>query len=731
MMETPTTIGVLSSSEPDVDRDLAQRCGEKGRVKTDLFHLTSERGKDKWVVVNEASSLHGLLSLLKEDFNVHSRATLGLGVTSSREIYERMAFNDMQITSPAIVPTIPPAPDIKNTIQLVSDERALGMQKNLQEDAPLVVQDYPNPVPQDGTAIAQQILQFLEHSDVQDITLRDAKLLLFMDCGGQLAYHDILPLFISSPSIYLHVFNLAEDLNECPTDRIQDKEREFYYKARSPVTTAQMICRSMMTIKSVSCKNANLPEDIMTSPFEPIVMLVGTHLDVVEKKCKESAQTEKRLKEVNDTLSETLTSKTHGLEEMIQRIRTPPLPSMFFPVNNMLYAEESEGQCSELGVLAIDCLRKKVSDLISRVEVKVPVKWYVFQLLETSQARKGSKPVYRYSELYQSCCELLAVGDLGEFHTMVTYFNALGLFVHLCGEDVRHTEDSDCFIFTIPTYLSEIISKLYQVQFLEEDRCGGGLISLKQQGILTIKSLQDLHVLEHHLQHKDLMEILVQLFIGAEILDTGIGDKGMVLFIPSVLMQPAGGHSGALNSALRESQLHFVLTFKDLSFIPCGVFAGVITRLQSTKAWEICRERLYRFHMRFAVGVQDFVSLFDCATHIIVVMEVKDELKAQVYRDTILNAAADSNCFLYHGKTGKVLQSASSRSCCNNALLVLGLICYACASEANHIAVLHVENSIPMTVRCQKTKAVVVLDAKQQLLFQNIKHHVSLGRKGA
>ena len=729
MMEKPTTIGVLSSSEPDVDRDLAQRCGEKGHVKTDLFHLSAESGKDKWVVVKEASSLQSLLGVVEEDLKkVHNPGTLGSGVISSREVLfdERMMLPDMQITSQVTAPMIPPTPDVMNRIQVASDEQ---VQKPLREDAPLTVPVLPKSIPQDDTTTARQILQFLEHSDVQNIPLRDAKLLLFMDCGGQLAYHDILPLFISSPSIYLHVFNLTEDLNECPTDRYHDKERELYSEARSPVTTAQMICRSMMTIKSVSCKKANLPEDVMTLPFEPIVMLVGTHLDVVEKKCKESAQTEKRLKEVSNTLWKTLTSTAHGLEEMVQRIPTPPLPSMFFPVNNKLYAEESEGQRSEISVRAIEYLRKKVSDLISDVKVEVPVRWYVFQLMETSQKWEWSKPVYRYGELYQSCRKELTVDDLREFDTMVTYFNALGLFVHLCEEDGEHTERSNCFIFTVPTYLSEIISKLYQVHFLEEDRCGGGLRRLKQQGILTIKSLQDLHVDEHYLKHRELMGILVQLFIGATI-EPGNGDKGMELFIPSVLMQPAGGHSGALDLALRESQLHFVFTFKDLSFIPCGVFAGIITRLirlQSAKMWKICLKNLYRFHMRFGVGAHDFVSLFDCATHIVVVMEVKDKQKAVDYRDTILDAAAESNCFLYHDKDH---HSAPCHRCYSNPLLTLGLKCYACAPEDNHIAELHVENSIPATVRCQETLAVTNLNAKQQLLFQNMEHYVSLRKDG-
>lgn len=729
VVKTAETVAVITPSQQlsDVDGDLAQRCSEKGRVTADLVHLTSEGGKDKWVRVNEASGLLSLLNLLKEDINLHSPAkTFEVVSSTEARLDERLRLPDRQTTSEA--PMIPPTPEVKNRTKVAADgagSGALDKQITLQEKAPLIPPVFQKPVPQDGTTIARQILQLLQQSDVQDIIRHDAKLLLFQDCGGQLAYHDILPLFTTISSIYLPVFNLTEDLNDYPTDRFRDNERELYSEARSPVTTAQMISRSLITIKSVSCKKANLPEEvIVNSSFEPSVMLVGTHLDEVEKKCAERAQTEKTLNEVSDTLWKELTSKTRDLEEMVLRNPTPPLPSMFFPVNNNLYVEEDEGQHSEISVCACECLRTKIKDQISRVKVKVPVKWYVFQLLEMSRKREGSKPVYKYSEFYQSCLKELAVGNLGEFHTMVTYFNALGLFVHLCGEDVEHTENSVCFIFTSPTYLSEIISKLYQVHFLADDRCEGGLPKLKRQGILTVKSLRDLHIDERHLKHRDLMDILVQLFIGAKI-ETGNGDEGMRIFIPSVL--PAGGLSSTLHSELQESQLHFVFTFKGSFYIPYGVFTGVITHLQSAEEWDISLECLYRFHMRFSVGTRDFVSLSDCATHIKVVMEVKDEDegKAQKYRDTILDAAAESYCFLFHGKTGKDHQSASCQKC-SNLFLTLGLMCHPCKSEANHIAVLCVADGNPETVRCQETRAFKDLNVKQQLLFQNMKHHVSL-----
>ena len=721
VMKTAETVGILPSSEQLSDEtteppDLAQRCGKKGYFSTELVHLTSEGGKDKWVLVNEASGLQSLLGYLRECIDLHSSAKLPSQFTPE-------VINSMEVTSDEKAPDIP-----VTSIQsmFTSEERPPNMQITSQENAPVTPPVVPEAVsPVDSTA--RQLFRLLQHPNVQDFPLLDAKLLQFLDCGGQLAYHDILPLFTTIPSIYLHVFNLTQDLMEYPTDRIQidGTEGELYSKAISPVTTAQMITRSVMTIKSLVGKKGSLPDTVLQSePSEPRVMLVGTHLDVVESKCVET-QTERKMKDINATLRKVLKSEAHGLEEMILKNSTPPLPSMFYPVNNVLFTGEDGGQRSEIGVRAITCLRKRIKDQISCVKVKVPVKWYLYQLLEMSQSREGSKPVYRYDELYLSCQKELVVDDIGEFHAMITYFNALGLFVHLCGEDVKHTEENTCFIFTNPTYLSETVSKLYQVQFLDEDRCEGGLLSLKQRGILTKQSLQDLQVDEVHLKHRDFMDLLVQLFIGAEI-EAGNRDKSMKLFIPSVLMQPAGDYSRALHSELQESRPHFVLTFKELSFIPCGVFTGAITRLLSAKEWKLSKESISRIHIPFAVGARDNIRLFDCATHIRIVMAVSNKVKAQEYRDTILDAIAESYCFLFHSKTSKDHQSASCEECHCNPYLTLGLTCQTCKSEANHIAVLHMEDGDPVTVRCQETNDVKELNDEQKQLFQNMEHYVSV-----
>ena len=453
---------------------------------------------------------------------------------------------------------------------------------------------------------------------------------------------------------------------------------------------------------------------------KPCAVLVGTHLDNLVE-----GDSEVKLKAVNETLHKTLQSKRYLLEEMVVPNHKSKLT--FFPVNNMLYVDQSHQlrkHCKCKHCRATKHLKRRLTKQAKKdaVKVEVPVRWYLRQLLELSQG--AEKPLYSYSELYRHCKEEGSVGDEGEFHAMVTYFHGLGLLIHLCGADVGHTEDSDCLVFTNPSYLFKNISKVYQVQFEEVE--GVGMRKLKHEGKLTKAALWDLEV---QLDHDHFMDLLIQLFIGAEVKSH---ERDRMLFVPSVLTNsPVDVAPSGVGIRPQEQSLCFAITFEDKHFIPCGVFTGMIARLQSTPGWEICTHSISRVRMEFAVGAVGKVILFDHATHTSVQLD-GHEGQYQVYRDTIIKATADSYCFLFHSKTAKDPHSGTCSECRDSPYLVLGQTCQKCpaqssAPEGPHFAELKVKDHVPVSVRCQRTMEPKLLsDNVAELdLFQNMSHYVS------
>ena len=675
VMESADTVSLCNVEGAGLSHKVAMRNEYESRTYM-------EKG-DKWVMLNNATVIQSLLHHLQKKF----------GGTATETRSQKGSYSGETPTQPS---------------------------------SALPVEYSPTSV----TDVSRRIYKELQAADKAEVDLPDAYLLQFLDCGGQLAYHDILPIFVNIPAIYLHVFNISKDLNERPKDELCSRRGKKKYSAESALTVADMIKRSAMTVHLLADKKVHLPSEVKDdnkSP-KPRIVLVGTHLDVLDEKDQNTT-----LEAIGRTLRSALRLNSRSLEGML--MKDLDHDGMFFPVS-----------CTPHGKCTADNLKRRIGyqARMDAVKVKVPVRWYLHLLLEMSQ---GEKPVYAYSELYQHCKGEGSITHPGEFHAMVTYFHALGLLIHLCGADVGHTEESACLVFTNPSYLYENISKIYQVQF-EKEVEGEYKLQLKHEGKLTVEVLQELGVV---LDPSKFMGLLVQLFIGAEIkphedkkeeregkegkgIEKGERKVKKTLFVPSVLVNSSPDLTG--DAAIQKDPVSFALTFKHTSFVPCGVFTGMIARLQSARKWNIDTSSISRTRMKFDVtGQLGTVCVLDCATHISVEIDCRKRLRTEQYqecRDTIITATADSFCFLFHSKADKDTQSGTCRACLVEPYLVLGQTCHLCppqpgVAKAPHFAQLEVDNGIPGIVRCCETHETKDLrDSElEQVVFTNITYDVS------
>ena len=694
-----------ASSSDESDVSVGQKVAEKSRYENRMC-LVKEH---KWVLVNSDSGILSLLRHLQDKIAAQSS-------TAQKPVDNEIASEDSNLSN--MRETAAKDSVLLSTQRTESEDiTSLSTHEDMHHEvADQDIEDSSiQPSDDESSSIARQIYRVLQNPDTANVVLSDAHLLQFLDCGGQLAYHDILPLFVNIPAIYLNVFNISEELTECPTDELCTTEGNKIYAAKSALSVAEMITRSVMTVRSLADRKVSLLPDV-TCESKPRIILVGTHLDKLDEK-----DADEKLKAANDILVHTLQSPTCDLERVIVPNEKSEL--MFFPVNNKLYVDKSHQlhkRCKCKHCRATKNLKGRITKqaMEGAVKVEVPVRWYLHQLLELSQSEK---PFYSYSELYERCKTEGSVTDTGEFHAMVIYFHALGLLIHLCGADVGHTEESACLVFTNPSYLFENISRLYQVQF-EEVR-GGDKILLKRKGKLTKDALRDLGV---QLDPDHFMDVLVQLFIGAEI-KSQEGDR--ILFVPSVLTDsPDDAAPRGVSTGPQGDFLCFAVIFKNTSFIPCGVFTGMTAHLQNAPGWEIFTSSISRKRMTFTVGTEGIVTLFDYATHISVNID-RHEGQCQKYRDAVIEAVADSYCFLFHNKSAKDPQSGPCSDCAESPYLVLGQTCQECNTpsdtpEAPHFAQLKVD-SVAKTVRCPRITTAKILSKSECDLFQNMAHYVS------
>ena len=690
-----------ASSSDESDDPMGQKVVEKSKYENRMYLVT----KNKWVLVNSDS---GILSLL-----THLRDTIAAQSSNAQKpVNYGTAAEDNNL--PSTHETAKEDSLLHSSHETAAEDIMLpSAHESMHREAAILPSgDKSHTV----ALMSSRIYRELQNPELAAVALSDAHLLQFLDCGGQLAYHDILPLFVNIPAIYLNVFNVTEELTECPVDELCSTEGNTMYAAKSALSVAEMVTRSVMTVRSLADRKVPLLPDVACES-KPRVILVGTHLDKLDE-----MDADEKLKFSNEILQNALQLKSRLLERAIVLNKKSQL--MFFPVNNKLYVDkshQSHKHCKCKHCRATKNLKGRITKQAKEdaVKVDVPVRWYLHQLLELSQSEK---PFYSYSVLYERCREEGSVTDVGEFHAMVTYFHALGLLIHLCGADVRHTEESACLVFTNPSYLFENISKLYLVQF--EEVTEGDKILLKHEGKLTRDALRELGV---PLNPDHFMDLLVQLFIGAEIKSQ---EGGRILFVPSVLTSsPDDAAPSGVSTGPQEDSLGFAVTFENTSFIPCGVFTGMCARLQNAEGWKICTDSISRKCMKFGVGAVGFVTLHDHATRINVKMH-HHKGKHQKYRDTVIEAVADSYCFLFHSKSAKDPQSEPCSECVKSPYLVAGQTCQDNHTqhetrEAPHIAELTVENQVAMSVRCQLNLAAKELSRSECDLFQNMSHYVS------
>ena len=683
-----------------------------------LSFVQSSTDDQRWIPLSTNSGIRSLLEHLRKDtilpkeaasYEQEESPTVVPSCISNRDFDLKVtvtALPDHPVGNVSPMPTALPDHSVSNVSSMPKSKANFSAPTASLADKQPQVEDTSN----DMELLIRDMFERLKSVKDQDtITLPDAHLLQFIDCGGQLAYHDILPIFVNIPAIYLHVFNLTVELTEYPEDCICNEDGSNGLSAKSPLTIGQMMARSVLVLQDLACKKVQLPKEVAAvGTPQPSIAFIGTHYDTFCAKYGE--QTKAKLDDISRELHKSVCIR--DVVTFMQHTHSK-LPPMFFPISNYekKEAEKATGD-DDRSSLSTSLLKKAIEKEVVGVKIEVPAKWYLYQLMQWGMKEKKKQT---YGELCKSCASV-GLTDKGDIYAMVTYFHALGLLLHHCGnESTKHIEDAEgckCLVFTDPSHLFENITKLYRVQFMREEEAHGCLHYLKKHGKLTNDALTRLKI---DIDHNCFMDILVHLFIGADI-ECNISARSRSLFVPSVLTNSIDSTGLSETGTTRhEHSVHFAIAFihgndtsDNRTFIPCGVFTGMIARLQSTDDWDYCHESISRLHVEFLVSTYT-VKLYDHATHIGIVLKSEEEFVEEVvedfvqYCDTIIEATANSYCFLFHSNVTEHPLSKDCGDCTARPYLILGRTCPNCTEpEDLHFLELQKKRE-KIFVRCKKT----------------------------
>ena len=550
------------------------------------------------------------------------------------------------------------------------------------------------------------------------IAFHESKILQFIDTGGQLSFHDILPIFTNrrTPTVYLQVFNMCQPLDSRPGDQLRLASHGPIYSSQSPFTNLEMIVRSLTSIHSMADKAPIIINEGSHLPLLRLI-LVGTHKDKLRDECQQSdprRAINDIVSSIDQTLEDALTSKPF-FHDIVRNCTCHDQEMILFPMDNSQYLKSANPEADHA---LLEYLRGMIADTCNAPNAKyeTPITWMLCQMLLNSQSKE--KPFYVYGDLLTKCLNDQFVKDQKECIAMIQFFHDLGLFFHhhsgLPGElDHLRGDDSQCtcLVFIDPSFLYCNISKLFHVQF--QPTPVGPRRRLKMEGILTVNVLSDPELgIDEKLDKQWLVHLLLELGIVAKLPRKAAIWSVEEYFLPSVL-HPSSRQIPPHRAYCQESIL---VSFTNKNYIPCGVFPAAVTYfLASNPSWKIVAKFTCRMMIYFACGL-NYIELTETNTFIKMLVSSDLPIDEQIfifYRNAVLTSIAQSYKKLY-----KVEDTTG--------VLSVGVPC-PFANHNNtqsHFAFLEVSGREPCA-QCLEKMQARRLTPEQKLLFHSLTHPVS------
>ena len=412
------------------------------------------------------------------------------------------------------------------------------------------------------------------------------KWIQFIDSGGQLQYHDILPLFIQDPMVTIFVLKLSEELSHHPTI-------EYYGADGKPVGKPY---RSSLSHKQIlqHCLGA-----IHSQDAHPLIIIVGTHRDAKDS-CAETIQ------EKNQQLQALLDSTHFKVLFCSERLK-----ELIFAVNG-LSPEDVDRHVAQV-------LKKQIISMSPEMLIKMPIAWFGLEVVLQRSSHDGVLSLVE--------CQVSAK----RFHIEGDAFSAA--LHHLVKHNVflYYPEVLPQTVFCDPQVVLTKVTELVQYHYKLRDNpdegvtAVSGLVMFRDHGLLSVELLRKFpkHYKAGLFTPRDLVKLLVSRGAIAMIRD---GEYLMPALLPHL--------DSTQESKNLERGASLMIRFPH-GYIPNGLFCCLVALLLSS-SWKVCMDSgkplcLYRNCIR--LGHQDsadIVTLVDMFSYIEVHV---DEASSEVCRE--------------------------------------------------------------------------------------------------
>ena len=241
--------------------------------------------------------------------------------------------------------------------------------------------------------------------DKEGKVLGQRRLIHFIDTGGQAIYHDVHPVLITSPSVYLVVFSLKELYQEKSR-----KEQLAYFRD-------DLIQRPLRSIYTFGTKTPEKKDYVVLRSEAPKILIVGTHLDQISL---DDSGMKVFLDDISKRIEEEICNKPYRWF-----VQYDPKDRSFWAVDNTQAGKEQDKGVKEYNT----ALRMMVQEGSTEMSVRVPLPWMLLKLAMEDKGQRHCK-----------YCDLLDEARIkgyvredspdADLDAMLWLFHTLGLLYH-------------------------------------------------------------------------------------------------------------------------------------------------------------------------------------------------------------------------------------------------------------------------------------------------------------
>ena len=386
------------------------------------------------------------------------------------------------------------------------------------------------------TDIMKFISDHINDPNFQD-AFEDSVTVYITDTGGQPEFHEVLPILLRGPALYLVFFSLAQKLNEKYTVCYRSSNSVYNYRYVSTYTISEVLCRLLSHLYHLRYE-AGPRADQKLSKVSSQAVLLATFAD---SSCDS-------IKSFDEKIKSMLLKEFHS-NAFIRDSSKFDYETCFIPLDNT----QCTNNCGELKKL-----QSYLSEASKSVQpVSLPINWFVFHLFIRSQQKK----VMKFSECMSLAQQCKLVDE--------EVFKALDYIHHYLGTILFYNvENLNEIVICDPGVLLKAISNVVASSFNEKEKKDiilGGEIKedyLKKR-VIGEKRPHPVITAEYVINLMKHLKIMVQL------------DKD-TYFMPC-LLPPLNK-----KSHINVKKLPLLVSFQG-NFIPFGVLSTFLSTLISTR----------------------------------------------------------------------------------------------------------------------------------------------------